>query len=134
MAVLATIGRNGLPHLVPIVFAVTSSSHLVWAVDHKPKQGRSLARLTNLARDPRSVVLVQHYENDWSRLWWVRLEGNTTEITSSGPMAIALEKLREKYPPYIQNPPQGPFMELTVTRTVGWRADGGEGICLGTEG
>ena len=64
----------GAPHLVPVVFA-RDQADLVTAVDGKPKSGKVLARIDNITRDPRVTLLADHYEEDWSSLWWVRVDG-----------------------------------------------------------
>ena len=81
VARLATLGRDGAPHLVPFCFAL-SGDVLYSAVDHKRKRSSRLQRFDNVARDPRVGVLVDHYEEDWSKLWWVRLEGLARELES----------------------------------------------------
>src|SRR5579884_3748103 len=75
VARLATVGSAGRPHLVPITFALLDSHTLVTAVDHKPKRTRALVRLANIEANPRVSALVDHYEADWERLWWVRADG-----------------------------------------------------------
>src|SRR5205807_10199664 len=74
VARLATVNADGAPHLVPFCFALDGDV-LYSAVDAKPKKTQRLQRLQNAAREPRVSVLVDHYEEDWARLWWVRLDG-----------------------------------------------------------
>jgi PPOX class probable F420-dependent enzyme len=74
VARLATINADGGPHLVPIVFAIHGET-LYTAVDAKPKRSRRLRRIENARRRTDVTVLADHYEADWNRLWWVRLEG-----------------------------------------------------------
>jgi PPOX class probable F420-dependent enzyme len=74
VARLGTITPDGRPHLVPIVFALRGDT-VYSAVDAKPKRTAELARLTNVAAQPRASVLADHYEEDWSALWWVRGDG-----------------------------------------------------------
>ena len=68
-AVLATITPDGRPHAVPIVFAL-DGDRLITAVDAKPKSTRDLQRLRNLRVRPQAAVLAEHYDEDWSLLWW----------------------------------------------------------------
>ncbi len=121
VATLATVGAGGLPHLVPITFAVVADT-IVWAVDHKPKSTTRLARIRNLDRDPRVAVLVSHYEEDWTGLWWVRAEGTCQMIDDPSATAAALRALQAKYPAYRTRPPDGPFFVVTVDRMVEWAA------------
>src|SRR5579884_3635564 len=74
VARLATAGSGGKPHIVPICFAI-EGSRLYFAIDQKPKSGRPLRRLANIEANPQVSILVDHYEEDWSRLWWIRLDG-----------------------------------------------------------
>ncbi|MDY7089682.1 MAG: TIGR03668 family PPOX class F420-dependent oxidoreductase [Actinomycetota bacterium] len=133
VARLATAGPDG-PHLVPIVFALLPAAsdpatpdavpgrspehdRIVFAVDGKPKRSRALKRLANIAADPRVSVLADHYEPDWSRLWWVRADGTARVLEAYGE---ALEALKERYPRYRESPPAGPFVEITVERWSAW--------------
>lgn len=119
VAVLATIGSNGQPHLVPFVFAPLDERALVSAVDEKPKGSRRLQRLENIGRDPRVTVLAHHYEDDWSRLWWVRAEG-TAEVVDTPPVE-GETLLRSRYPAY-ENANLGPWILIAVTSVAGWAA------------
>ena len=121
-AVLATAGRDG-PHLVPICFALAGEV-LYSAVDRKPKagrpSGRPLRRLENVSHDPRVSVLADHYEEQWSRLWWVRADG-LARILESGPeREVALRYLAAKYPQYAESPPAGPVVAIDVERWSSW--------------
>src|SRR5437870_4694837 len=77
---LATTGSDGSPHLVPFVFALKGDT-LYWAVDDKPKRSKDLQRLRNISRDPRVSVLFDEYADDWSNLWWVRVDGTARPLT-----------------------------------------------------
>ena len=80
VARLATMSPDSRPHLVPVVFAVVGDT--VWtAVDAKPKSTRSLRRLANIEANPRVSLLVDHYEEDWSALWWVRVDGKARLVS-----------------------------------------------------
>jgi len=124
VARFATIAPDGRPRLVPICFAVAGDV-IYHAVDeHKPKSTRRLARLADLAADPRATVLADHYEDDWSALWWVRAEGRARVLEDRGApeAAHALDLLAAKYPPYDERPPAGPVVALDVERVRGWAA------------
>ena len=120
-ATLGTVDRQGRPHLVPIVFAYRDG-RLYTAVDHKPKSTRRLKRLANIRANPPVSVLVDHYTDDWTKLWWVRIDGEA-EVIESGPrFREALAALAEKYRPYEIRPPPGPVIVLTVDRVRAWSA------------
>lgn len=118
--VLGTIGPEGQPHLVPIVFAVLAGGEIVTAVDHKPKSTRDLKRLSNIERNPRVTLLIDEYDDDWSRLWWVRIDGlaHVSELAPPG----ANEALAEKYAPYRDSPPPGPWIVIEVVTVTSWTA------------
>lgn len=123
VARLATIRTtDGTPRLVPITFALLDDL-VVSAVDEtKPKRHRRLARLRDIEADPRVGLLADHYDDDWSQLWWVRLDA-TAEIHDGGePAERALTALAGKYPPYAEQRPAGPVLLLTPTRWTGWSA------------
>lgn len=120
---LATVNPSGAPHLVPVTFAVLSET-IVHMVDHKPKTTRHLARIRNLARDPRASLLVDHYVEDWGSLWWVRVDG-TARVVADGPeVDEARTALIEKYPQYREAVPQGPAVFLAVEKFRWWAGAG----------
>jgi PPOX class probable F420-dependent enzyme len=118
VARLATVDREGVPHLVPVVFAVVGDV-IYSSVDGKPKRSRSLKRLANIVANPRVSVLADHYEDDWSRLWWVRADGVARVADES---REGLAALVDRYPQYRSAPPAGPFVEITVERWSAWSA------------
>lgn len=122
VARLATIRRDGSPRLVPITFALVDGL-LCFAVDAvKPKRDTRLARLDDIARDPRVTLLVDHYEADWAALWWVRVDG-TAAVHAEGELRErALDVLAAKYPPYRAARPAGPVVTVTPRRWSGWSA------------
>ncbi len=129
VARLGTVTAAGAPRLVPITFAV-DGDHVVTAVDHKPKSTRQLARLADIAHEPRVAVLADHYNADWARLWWVRADG-TAAVAADGPaLAHAVELLQAKYPHYRHRPPAGPAIVVTVARWSGWAATDGTATAM----
>ena len=114
---------EGKPHLVPVCFVLVQDD-LYWAVDQKPKARRELARVRNLALNPYAELLVDHYEADWTRLWWVRV-GCTGAVLEMDEEALrALDLLAAKYPQYRARPPEGPVVRLRALRWSGWSGDG----------
>lgn len=118
VARLATVTPEGHPHLVPIVF-VLEGDVLHFAVDRKPKSTTALRRLANISTNPGVSLLVDHYEDDWTRLWWARADGTAAvrEVSED-----VLARLVAKYPPYVAEPPPGPVVEVTISRWTGWRS------------
>ena len=119
VARLATIDPDGRPHLVPIVFAVENDT-LYTAVDRKPKRSRRLRRIENARARPDVTLLVDHYEDDWSRLWWIRLRGRARVLDDGEERKRAIELLTEKYPQYRDQPPDGPVLAVDVTQVREW--------------
>lgn len=118
-AVLATHGPDGRLDLVPVTFAL-HGDRVLHAVDHKPKTTRRLARLRDVVADPHVTLLADAYHDDWDRLWWVRAHGRA-EVLDEAP-ADLFEVLVDRYDPYRERPPAGPFVVVTVDRWLGWTA------------
>jgi PPOX class probable F420-dependent enzyme len=115
---LATASRDRTPHVVPFVFALDGDT-IWWAVDDKPKRSRDLKRLDNIRANPAVEAVVDAYDEDWSKLWWVRASGRA-RILADG--AKALEVLQAKYPQHRTRPPCGPFVAIDVERWTSWEA------------
>jgi PPOX class probable F420-dependent enzyme len=118
---LATIEATGRPHLVPVCFALKDET-LYSAVDQKPKTSTRLRRLDNILAHPEVAVLIDHYEDDWSRLWWVRLRGRARVIEGGAERDRAVSLLGEKYPQYRASPPVGAVVAIAVEEWRGWTA------------
>lgn len=116
---LATTDESGRPHLVVTTFAV-ESERIYTAVDAKPKTTRDLKRLRNIRANPHVAVLADHYEDDWTRLWWVRADATAEVVEDPAVMARPIALLRERYPQYREASPEGPVIAITVERWTGW--------------
>ena len=121
VARLATTDPDGRPHLVPIVFALDGDT-LYSAVDRKPKRSQTLRRIENARARPDVTILVDHYEDDWSGLWWLRLRGRARVLDEGEELEQALRLLREKYPQYRDEPPGPPVLAVDVTAVREWSA------------
>lgn len=125
VARLATADLAGRPHVVPMVFAL--DGHLVvGAVDDKPKRTAALRRLENIAANPSVSLLVDHYDDDWARLWWVRADG-TARVVDAGSQegARGIRLLTDRYRQYREKAPAGPVVLIDVLRWSGWEAAAG---------
>jgi len=122
VARLATADDRAVPHLVPVTFAVVGGEVLT-AVDRKPKTTHRLRRLANIAVNPAVCLLVDRYDEDWERLWWVRADG-TARLAEPGTAAhqAGVAALAERYPQYRVDPPDGPLVAVSVDRWTGWSA------------
>jgi PPOX class probable F420-dependent enzyme len=123
IARLATTDPDGRPHLVPIVFALEGDT-LYSAVDRKPKRSRRLRRIENARARPDVTILVDYYEEDWGRLWWIRLRGRARVLDQGEERARALILLSEKYPKYRAEPPEGPVLAVDVSEVREWTSSG----------
>ena len=124
VARLVTLGRGGKPEPVPIVFAHVAGA--LWSpIDGKPKRaGAELARVRNLARDARVAVLLDRYDDDWSQLWWLRIEGRAS-LEPAAAHADVAAALRAKYRQYervalFAGEPR--LIRVAIERVASWRA------------
>ena len=119
---LATLRADGTAALVPIVFQVMGD-RVISAVDPKPKRTPELARLRHIAQEPRVSLLVDHYEEDWDRLWWARAEGLGRAALAGPERDDAIAKLRVKYTQYEKlDGAFGDVVIVEVARWTGWSA------------
>ena len=123
VARLATTDPDGRPHLVPIVFALDGDT-LYSAVDRKRKRSSKLRRIENARARPDVTILVDHYDEDWSGLWWIRLRGRARVLDDGDEREHALALLAEKYPQYQAQPPEGPVLAVDVSEIRQWSAQG----------
>jgi PPOX class probable F420-dependent enzyme len=123
VARLGTVAPDGRPRLVPVCYALIGGEIAI-AIDEKPKSTTELARVRDIRRDQRATFLVDRYDDgDWSRLAWVRLDGDATVIERGDEWPEALAALRGRYPQYRAMALEGrPLLRLAPTRASGWRA------------
>lgn len=124
---LATADRAGRPHVVPLCFAVLDPQTLVFAIDDKPKsRTRPLKRLRNLAQNPRFALVVDRWDEDWSRLGYLLISGSAAEVEDLERRRAAIDALRARYPQYIAmglDAERHPVYALHVEDVHGWQAD-----------
>jgi PPOX class probable F420-dependent enzyme len=116
---LATVTAAGRPHIVPVCFA-PADGRIVTAVDAKPKVTTELARLDNVRATGRASLLVDHYDEDWSELWWVRVDGIAEVLDSES----AIDALVAKYVQYRETRPAGPVIAIEPERWRSWIPSG----------
>lgn len=119
VARLATVSGAGAPHVVPVTFVVDGET-VYFAVDRKPKTTWDLKRLRNVRENDRVAVLVDHYEHDWSALWWARADGHAEVWDGGDAREAAVALLRGKYRQYREYAPEGPVVAIRVERWSGW--------------
>lgn len=121
VARLGLLDESDRPRVLPVTFALLDGE--LWsAIDRKPKRAGEPARVARLRRRPDAALLVDVYDDDWSRLAWVEARGPVTvEPLLEAPLAA----LAAKYPQYDAEPPQGPLLRLAPERVTCWRATPG---------
>jgi PPOX class probable F420-dependent enzyme len=126
VARLATVGADGRPHLVPVVFALAGETLYTAVDDVKPKATTRLRRLANIAGNPAVALLADHYAEDWGALWWVRADGTARLLEPDDDEAArARGLLSGRYRQYREAPPPGVVIAVDVARWSGWVATGG---------
>lgn len=119
VATLATVDPTGQPHVVPVTFAARQRS--LWSgFDAKPKRGRRLRRHANIEANPRVSLLAQEWDEDWSALWWVRVDGLAIVSDDPATVARAVALLRAKYQQYEHVDVHGPVIGIAVHAWRGW--------------
>ncbi len=124
VARLASVDPNGRPHVVPCCFAL-SGDRIVSVVDQKPKQTLQLRRLENIRRCPDVQLVVDHYDDDWTVLWWVRVSGQGRVVDRGPARDAAVDLLATKYEQYRDQRPAGPVLVIDITRIISWQATTG---------
>ena len=119
VAVLGTVDEAGAAHLVPVTYVV-SGDRVFITIDDKPKRTQDLKRLRNIAANPRVCLLAQHYQDEWSGLWWARADGTARVIDPDDMPFGVLGGLVGRYSWYRAHPPNGPVIEVTVAAWSGW--------------
>jgi PPOX class probable F420-dependent enzyme len=128
VAHLATADLAGRPHVIPVCFAIVIDC-FYFVVDEKPKRShRALKRLRNMAVNPQVALVVDHYDEDWDRLAYLRVQGEASIVIDVQEYATALEALRVRYAQYRQmrlDQATNPVVRITPSHTHFWRAGGG---------
>jgi PPOX class probable F420-dependent enzyme len=120
IAHLATADRGAVPHVVPVCFAVAGGT-LYITIDEKPKRGTALKRLKNIAENPAAAVIVDRYDEDWTRLGWVMLRGRAEILREGQEHEDAQALLRSRYPQLAaMQIAAHPVIAVRIERTTSW--------------
>ena len=123
VARLATLDSEQSPHLVPICFACDGAV-LYSAIDRKPKRvaPSRLTRLKNIQKTPQVALLVDEYDEDWTRLWYVLVRGEAELVSTSAERKRAIQRLRAKYPQYRSDmlPDDAPVLRIIPVAITAW--------------
>ena len=119
---MATVDTDGRPHVIPFCFVCEGG--LIYSVlDAKPKSAdlRRLRRVRNVLDNPRVSLVIDHYEADWSKLWYLLVQGGAELLEPCPEHALALARLRAKYPQYQHmDLDHNPIIKITPERATGW--------------
>jgi PPOX class probable F420-dependent enzyme len=122
VAHLATADRRAVPHVVPVCFAI--SEHTLYVtIDEKPKRrpGTALKRLLNIAENPAVAVVVDRYDEDWTRLGWVMLRGHAEILNEGTEHRDAQARLRSRYPQLgAMQIAKYPVIAVRIERATSW--------------
>jgi PPOX class probable F420-dependent enzyme len=123
VARLATVSPEGAPHVIPVCF-VFDGSVLYSAIDRKPKRAplRKLARLTNIETNPQVALILDEYDDDWERLWYVLVRGKAELLTAEVEHELAVTRLKAKYAQYSAGmlDVDAPVLRITPERITSW--------------
>ena len=122
LAHLATADRKGVPHVVPVCFAY-HQGYIYSVIDSKPKRTDplKLKRVRNILANPKVALVLDHYDEDWDRLWYVLVSGTAQLILEGEEHQRAVEALRQKYHQYLyMEIAAGPMIKITPMRVVRW--------------
>jgi PPOX class probable F420-dependent enzyme len=121
VAHLATADAQGVPHVVPVCFA-SAEKTLYITIDAKPKRtGVPLKRLRNIAENPSAAVVVDRYDDDWTRLGWVMLRGRAEILVEGAEHARAQDVLRARYPQLnAMDIAALPVIAMRIERVTSW--------------
>jgi PPOX class probable F420-dependent enzyme len=117
---LATAGADRQPHLVPCTFVVDDAGRVAIGIDDKPKASPRLRRLRNIEENPRVSLLVDHYADDWTKLWWARADGTAVIERSGDDHSVHWRLLAAKYRQYGGRAQGGQVIVVTVESWSGW--------------
>ena len=119
---LATAASNGLPHVIPVCYALMDG--MIYSVlDQKPKRATftRLRRVRNILVNPRVSLVVDHYEANWERLWYILISGHAELLEEGEERPAAIQVLREKYAQYrAMNLDANPVIKITPSHVVSW--------------
>ena len=119
---LATAGANGVPHVIPVCYALMDG--MIYSVlDQKPKRASltRLRRVRNILANPRVSLVVDHYEENWKRLWYILISGTAELLEEGGERPAAIQVLREKYAQYrLMKIDPNPVIKITPSHVVSW--------------
>ena len=122
VARFATADPGGQPHIVPICYAVSGDS-VYFTIDEKPKRltGKPLKRIRNLQQNPHVALVVDRYDEDWTRLGWVMVQGEAALLDNGEEHSKAQRLLKARYPQLDEMQiSELPVIAIRIKRVVSW--------------
>lgn len=119
VAHLATADASGQPHAVPVTFVLLDGD-FYFAIDEKPKRTQRLKRLRNIEENPQVALVIDRYDEDWSRLGWLMVQGTASAVDDAAERERAVAALREKYPQYREMALDGPVVRIVAAKVLTW--------------
>ncbi|MGI9418575.1 MAG: TIGR03668 family PPOX class F420-dependent oxidoreductase [Geminicoccaceae bacterium] len=121
VARLATADAEGRPHVVPVCYAVVHDM-ICFTIDEKPKRRTTqLKRLANIRANPSVAVVVDRYDEDWSKLGWLMIQGEARILTEGQLHQDTQRRLRERYPQLRSMRIETlPVVAITMTKVLDW--------------
>jgi len=127
---LATADENGVPHVIPVCFALgedTSCQYVIYSVlDQKPKRTslNRLRRVRNILSNPQVALVVDHYEEAWDHLWYILARGRAKLLVDEDERVKAIDLLKRKYDQYqAMDIDTNPIIKITTHATAAWGLD-----------
>ena len=138
VARLATIDLECKPHLVPVVFAYDNDRDFYFIpIDEKTKRSRpeNLKRVRNIKENPNVALLIDEYNEDWTKLYFIMIQGKASIIggkkLDQNEMSLlkkAHKLLRNKYPQY-QKIGVGEYVIMIMPqKVIAWKNELGRTI------
>ena len=126
IAHLATVSGDGEPHNIPLCFWF-DGARFYFVIDEKPKRrgGSEIKRMRNIAENPRVAMVIDHYDEDWTRLAYVLIHGEARIVEDDGEYAVAIQHLRRKYAQYhamLLTQDKNPAIRIQPVRVHVWGA------------
>ena len=110
--------------MVPVCYAYDGKAFYT-PLDQKPKRkaGGELARVRNIQANPEVALLLDHYDEDWAKLWYILIRGRGEILSAGAERKKAVELLRKKYPQYASRellPEEAAVIRIAPQRVVSW--------------
>lgn len=119
---LATADRLGIPHVIPVCFGVSNGGIFI-LLDHKPKRTKltNLKRVRNILENPTVSMIVDHYDSDWTNLWYILVSGVAELLDETPERPLVLDVLKQKYPQYrSMNVYANPLIKIIPKNVLSW--------------